>query len=415
MQTVKDAKIIINELVKVLNPEKRVREILRKQKEKFQEKKLHVLSIGKAAWDMAAAAHTELGNRIEKGIVITKYDHSRGRIGDFEIFEAGHPVPDEMSVQAAKRAVEVFGTLGEKDLLIFLISGGGSSLFEIPVEGLDVSDTAEITQIMLKAGWDIKLINSIRKRLSIVKAGQFAQTVSPAEVKAYIISDVLGDNVEDIASGPVSPVSEDYETFKRQVESLDLACFDLLKKKEAFHHSLERCLPEKTDNAETHIIDNVSHACKVAAAKAKAMGYHSRIITSHLECEASEKEVYSEDSEYTLPCCLVFGGETTVHIRGTGLGGRNQEIALASAIELKDMKADITLFSFGTDGTDGPTDAAGGIVTSDTYDEMVEKGIKPEELLRNNDSYHALKKTDRLIMTGPTGTNVNDVICVLMK
>ena len=124
MQTVKDAKIIINELVKVLNPEKRVREILRKQKEKFQEKKLHVLSIGKAAWDMAAAAHTELGNRIEKGIVITKYDHSRGRIGDFEIFEAGHPVPDEMSVQAAKRAVEVFGTLGEKDLLIFLISGG---------------------------------------------------------------------------------------------------------------------------------------------------------------------------------------------------------------------------------------------------------------------------------------------------
>lgn len=424
MQTIREAEYVIGELVRELNPERRVREILEKQKTSFKGKRIHVLSIGKAAWDMADAAWKELGDVIQQGIVITKYHHSKGEIGNFEIFEAGHPVPDEMSVKAAGRAVQAFGNLDADDLILFLISGGGSALFEIPIDGFEIENTAEVTEIMLKSGWDIKVVNSIRKRLSTVKAGQFADIVKPAQVRAYIISDVIGDEVEDIASGPVSPVSERNADFLKKTDSLDLSLFDSLKKREVFLESLKRELPETAENAQTFIIDNVSHACAVAAEKAHQLGYHTRVITSHLECEASEaarficsivKEVYSANTAYSLPCCLIFGGETTVRIKGDGLGGRNQEIALTAAIELKDRAEDITLFSFGTDGTDGPTDAAGGIVTSQTWSEMTEKGLSPEKYLLNNDSYHALKSVGGLIMTGPTGTNVNDVICVLMR
>jgi hydroxypyruvate reductase len=305
--------------------------------------------------------------------------------------------------------------LKEDDELIFLISGGGSALFEVLYDGITLEDLQQVTQRLIASGMDIKKVNAVRKRLSIVKGGQFAKIVAPASIQAFVISDVLGDSVADIASGPVTP------------EEVTPELSEIIKKLEledpAITQAIQRELPKKIENVQVTIIDNVVHACQSAKVQFEKQGIPATIFTTCLECEAKEagqfiaamiKDIYHKKSDLSKPQCLIFGGETLVHLHGTGKGGRNQELALSAAIAIDGLKTDCCLFSLGTDGTDGPTDAAGGIVTPQTVQQMKTAGINPSQMLQNNDSYHALKVVNALIKTGPTGTNVNDLICAVI-
>jgi hydroxypyruvate reductase len=406
------SKQVIQQVIHDLNPQDRVKQAL--QKRTFT-KNLHLLAIGKAAWDMAHAAYEVLGDRVNKALVITKHGHSKGKIGHFQIMEAGHPIPDKTSIKAGHLAIELFSGLKEDDELIFLISGGGSALFEVLYDGITLEDLQQVTQRLMVSGMDIRKVNAVRKRLSLVKGGQFAKIVAPASIQAFVISDVLGDSVADIASGPVTP------------EEVTPELSEIIKKLEledpAITQAIQRELPKKIENVQVTIIDNVVHACQSAKKHFEEQGIPATIITTRLECEAKEagqfiaaiiKDIYHKKSDLSTPQCLIFGGETLGHLHGTGKGGRNQELALSAAIAIDGLKTDCCLFSLGTDGTDGPTDAAGGIVTPQTVQQMKTAGINPSQMLLNNDSYHALKVLNALIKTGPTGTNVNDLICAVI-
>src|SRR6056297_834957 len=403
------SKNVIKDVLNDLNPQSRVIQALSKKEFK---KNLHLLSIGKAAWDMAYAAYAFLGNGLNSGLVVTKYGHSKGKIGPFDIIEAGHPIPDENSLKAGAYAMKKIAKLSQEDEMLLLISGGGSALFEVLYGDLTLQDLRMVTQKLMASGLDIKTINAVRKRLSLVKGGQFAKTVEPASIQALIISDVIGDTVADIASGPVTQ-----ETYPTDVS-------DILNKLEIDEtpivQAIQRELPKNLKNVQVSIIDNILHACQSAKSHFEKQGLQATIITTSLECEAKEagqfiaamiKDIYKGNSDFSNPCCLIFGGETVVTLKGKGKGGRNQELSLSGAIAFDGLEADCTLFSLGTDGTDGPTDAAGGMVTPQTVKQMKALGINPSQLLQNNDSYHALKDVNALITTGPTGTNVNDLIC----
>ncbi|MFW6262953.1 MAG: glycerate kinase type-2 family protein, partial [Thermotogota bacterium] len=393
------ARHVIQAVLKDLDPTARLKQAL--SKETFK-KRLHLFAIGKAAWNMAHGAYQILGDRFESALVITKYGHSNGKIDSFKILEAGHPIPDENSLKAGRIALERFSKLNKEDEILLLISGGASALFEVLQEGITLNDLQEITQRLMASGMGIKTINAIRKRLSIVKGGQFAKICSPASIRAYIISDVIGDSISDIASGPVSE-----ETFVPDLS-------DILKrlsiKDEKIKNSVQRKLPKGLKNVQVSIIDNVVHACQSAKKHFEKQAVPATIVTTCLECEAKEagrfiaamiKDIDNRNSDFSKPHCLIFGGETLVHLNGTGKGGRNQELALSAAITIDTLKAECCLFSLGTDGTDGPTDAAGGIVTPETVRQMKALGINPTQMLQNNDAYHALKAVNALIKTGP--------------
>jgi len=406
------SKQVIQQVIHDLNPQDLVKKAL--QKKTFK-KNLHLLAIGKAAWDMAQAAYMVLGERINKALVITKHGHSRGEIDHFQIIEAGHPIPDETSLKAGQQAIKMFSELKEDDELIFLISGGGSALFEVLYDGITLEDLQQVTKILIASGMDIKKINGVRKRLSLVKGGQFAQIVAPASIQAFIISDVLGDSVADIASGPVTP-----EEMTAELSEIMSA---LKLEEDRIIQAIQRKMPKKVESVQVSIIDNIVHACQNAKKNFEKQGVPATIVTTCLECEAKEagsfiaamiKDITNKNSDFTKPHCLIFGGETLVHIHGTGKGGRNQELALSAAIALDGLEADCCLFSLGTDGTDGPTDAAGGIVTPETLQLIKAAGLNPAQMLKNNDSYHALEAVNALIKTGPTGTNVNDLICAVI-
>jgi len=288
-------------------------------------------------------------------------------------------------------------------------------LFEVLVEGITLGDLQMVSKQLMASGMGIKAINAIRKRLSLVKGGQFAGICAPASVQAFIISDVIGDSVADIASGPVTQ-ERDVPDLANILRSLSIDDKRILK-------AIERQLPKQIQNVKVSIIDNVVHACQSAKRHIEALGVKASIITTCLECEAKEagrfiaamiKDIYNGNCDFCKPHCLIFGGETIVTVNGTGKGGRNQELAHSVAIELDGISRDCTVFSLGTDGTDGPTDAAGGIVNPDTVSRMKAAGINAVERLQNNDSYHALKPANALLETGPTGTNVNDLICALI-
>ncbi len=376
---------------------------------------IYLVAIGKAAWTMAKAAHEELGDRIRKGVVITKYDHSKGPIPNMEIVEAGHPLSDENTLRGTQLAIDLAKSLGEKDELLFLISGGGSALFELPQPGVTLDDIVDINSQLLASGADIVEINMIRKRLSSVKAGRFAQIAAPAKVFTVVLSDVLGDRLDSIASGPAAPDLSTVADAKRVVEKYNLKINDTMKK------LLEQETPKSADNVETVITGSVSTLCRSAAEIAKELGYTPYILTSNLNCEAREAgrmaaslaaQINNGPHSFQAPCALILGGETVVHIKGKGKGGRNQELALAAAEGIAG-RCDVVIFSLGSDGTDGPTDAAGGIVDGNTVAKLAEKGLDIQKVLDDNDSYHALKAIDGLIVTGPTGTNVNDIAVIL--
>lgn len=367
--------------------------------------RVFLIAAGKAAPRMAAAALSVLPVTVTEGIVISKYGHFDGPIAGLRCFEAGHPVPDKNSVLAAEAALSLTENLREDDTVLFLLSGGGSALFEKPL--IPLRELQDVTRQLLACGADIVEINTIRKRLSAVKGGKFAAHCAPARVEAVILSDILGDPLDMIASGPVSPDSA--------------TCDDALAIAEKYGLGLspaaEACLrietPKALGNVHAQVVGSVRELCRAAGEACRRMGYETVFLTDRLACEAREagrflSAVLRAHAKAGKKIAFLAGGETVVHLTGHGLGGRNQELALSAAEGLRGL-SNACVISVGSDGTDGPTDAAGGYVDGDTLDELKEKGISLHDALHNNDAYHALQAVDGLIVTGPTGTNVNDL------
>ena len=365
-----------------------------------------LVAAGKAAWQMAKAAYDALGESIHAGAVVTKYDHCKGPIGQFILCEGGHPVPDENSFAGTRQALALTADLTENDTVLFLLSGGGSALFEDPlVSGQELQD---ITRQLLACGADIVEINTVRKRLSRVKGGRFAQHCAPAQVYTVVLSDVLGDPLDMIASGPAYP---DSSTCR---DALAIAEKYGLQLSEAAMACLREETPKALPNVTTTVTGSVRQLVAAAAEAAKRLGYEPVILTDLLSCQAREAGSFLATiakSHAGSGKAFIAGGETVVKLTGNGLGGRNQELALAAAPLLTNES--IALFSVGSDGTDGPTDAAGGYIDGDTAGELAKKGISVHAVLQNNDAYHALQAVNGLIITGPTGTNVNDVAVAL--
>lgn len=366
-----------------------------------------LVAVGKAAWQMAKAASDTLGDRINTGIVITKYAHVMGQLPGILCREAGHPVPDENSFSATREALELVSGLTEQDTVLFLLSGGGSALFEEPlISGEELQD---ITGQLLASGANIVQVNTIRKRLSGVKGGRFAQACAPAKVFSVVLSDIVGDPLDMIASGPACADSSTCQ------QALEIAQRYELRLSDRARQLLTVETPKKLTNVTTQITGSVRELCAAAANACRELGYEPTVLTDRLSCEAKEAGPWLAGQLKTGSGKRAFiaGGETVVRLTGTGLGGRNQELALAAAEVLRDIP-DSALFSVGSDGTDGPTDAAGGYVDYKTADALRKKGIDIGEVLRNNDAYHALQAVNGLIFTGPTGTNVNDVAVALV-
>lgn len=372
--------------------------------------KVILVAAGKAAWQMAAAAKGVL-KKIDAGIVITKYDHVKGNLEGIDCFEAGHPVPDQNSFDATEKAINLVAGLSKDDTVVFLLSGGGSALFEVPlIPGEELQD---ITKQLLASGADIVEINTIRKRLSKVKGGRFAPACAPAKVFSIVLSDIVGDPLDMIASGPAYP---DFSTCAEAIEIVRK--YDIKLSRQA-SQLLEIETPKSLDNVETHITGSVRELCKAAASSAAKLGYKTIILTDELCCEAREAgsflaSIAKTKAKENERLAIIAGGETVVHLTGKGKGGRNQELALAAAIGISDSTKNIAIASIGSDGTDGPTDAAGGYVDTDTLSALKEKNIDIHQVLQNNDAYNALKEVGGLIITGPTGTNVNDVAVALI-
>lgn len=403
----KDADEIIQKAIKSVLPDTAVKIALKKIH--FLPGKLYLVAIGKAAWQMAAAAIDILG-RIDDGIVITKYGHDQGEIEGVRCYEAGHPVPDENSFAATEKVLEMVGRLKEDDNVLFLLSGGGSALFEKPM--IPAGELQDITKQLLACGADIREINTIRKHLSLVKGGRFAQQCMPAHVFSIVLSDIIGSPLDDIASGPAYPDSSTSEEALEIVKKYHLSI-----SKEAYH-CLQVENPKTLTNVTTYITGSVSELCTNTAEITRQLGYETILLTDCMDCEAKDAGFFLGDIARTWQpknkkIAFIAGGETVVHLTGNGKGGRNQELALAAASRIAGLVS-AAVFSIGSDGTDGPTDAAGGYVDGDTVSELMSHQIDINNVLQNNDAYHALKAVDGLIITGPTGTNVNDVSVVLV-
>lgn len=401
------ADAIVSASIKAVLPDEAVARALRGKE--FPGRVL-LVSAGKAAWQMAKAASDCLGNRIEGGVVVTKYDHVMGPIADFTCCEAGHPVPDENSFTGTQKALDLVSGLRPEDTVLFLLSGGGSALFEKPlVSGAELQD---ITGQLLACGASIVEINTIRKRLSAVKGGRFALACAPAQVFSIVLSDILGDPLDMIASGPAVP---DTSTCR---QAIAIAEKYNLKLSDEARRLLGQETPKELNNVTTLINGSVRELCVAAGNACRELGYEPVLLTDQLACRAKEAGSFLASIVKTHYGCgkkLAFlaGGETVVQLTGHGKGGRNQELALAAAPGIEGLEG-TCVFSVGSDGTDGPTDAAGGYVDWRTATILRNQGIRIFDVLKDNDAYHALEKTGGLIVTGPTGTNVNDVSVVLL-
>lgn len=398
---------IIDAAIKAVLPDEAVKRAL---ENKELAGKVVLVAAGKAAWQMAKAASDYLGDRIDKGVVITKYDHVKGAINKVECFEAGHPVPDENSFNATQKAIDLVSGLTSDDTVLFLLSGGGSALFEKPkITGEELQD---ITNQLLACGADIVEINTIRKRLSEVKGGRFAKLCEPAQVFSIVLSDILGDPLDMIASGPACADSSTCEDARHIVAKYNLKLSDKAKK------LMDIETPKSLDNVTTLVNGSVRELCRAVESECIKYGYEPVILTDQLCCQAKEAGSFLASIAKThyasgRKLAYIAGGETVVNLTGHGKGGRNQEIALSAAAGIDGMD-NVVVFSIGSDGTDGPTDAAGGYSDGMTAAVLRNKGIDIFDVLKDNDAYNALKETDGLIITGPTGTNVNDVAVLLI-
>lgn len=389
-----------------------------------QYERVFVVGAGKASAAMAAAVEQVLGERIVGGWVNVK-DGNVVPTRFVTIQEAGHPLPDERSVEGSKHIVSLVEQATDRDLVLCLISGGGSALMTLPVEGIALSDMSELTRALLRCGATINEMNAVRKHIEQLKGGQLARLASPAAVISLILSDVIGSPLDVIASGPTSP---DESTFADALSVLNK--YELVS---AAPRSVVRHLelgaigriPETPkhgdaalDRVQNCVIASNEQAAEAAVGKAKELGFHSLLLSTFIEGEAREvarvlagilREIDHSGRPVPRPACVVAGGETTVTIRGNGLGGRNQELALAAVAPLAGL-TNVALLSLGTDGSDGPTDAAGALTTGLTAARAAREGLNPDAFLANNDAYHFFESVGDLIKTGPTNTNVNDLV-----
>jgi glycerate 2-kinase len=392
-------------------------------------KKIIILGAGKAAVPMAAACEDILKDKLTGGLIITKYGHT-GRLSKIKIIEAGHPFPDQAGCLASRQIVSQLRAGRSEDLIFFLTSGGCSALFTSPPASILLKEKKKSIHLMLNAGVPIQEMNTVRKHISLVKGGRSAQMAYPSTVINLVLSDVIGDPLDIIGSGPFFPDSSSFLDAWKVLEK-----YHLLKKVPpsitAFIKRGVQGLIEDTpqpglsyfNQVTHHIVANNRMALGAAAKEARSLGFKTCILSSQIQGEARElgkfygamaKEIVQSQNPSKKPVCFLAGGEPTVTVTRTGKGGRNTELALAVAIEIKGLQKNIFL-SAGTDGSDGPTDTAGAVVDGRTYTRAIQKGISPEDYLRNNDSYTFFKRAGGLIMTGPTGTNVMDLHILLAQ
>lgn len=404
----KDAEAIVSASIEAVLPDRAVQRALESYTPGGGRTLL--VAAGKAAWQMANAAVKTLG-RVDAGVVVTKYGHVKGEIPGVRCYEAGHPVPDGNSFLATGRALELVRGLTPGDTVLFLLSGGGSALFEKPL--IPGEELGDITAQLLASGADIVEINTLRKRLSGVKGGRFAQACAPARVFSIVLSDIIGDPLDMIASGPAYPDSSTCAQARAVAEKYGL------RLSTAALELLGRETTKELTNVTTQITGSVRELCAAAARACSERGYEPILLTDRLCCQAREAgsflaSILQSHSGEARSLAFIAGGETVVRLTGKGLGGRNQELALAAAPGIRGLPG-AAVFSVGSDGTDGPTDAAGGYVDYDTDRELAANGLEVFAVLKENDAYHALKGTGGLIVTGPTGTNVNDVAVALLR
>ena len=392
-------------------------------------KRIFLVGGGKATAPMARAMEELLGGRITGGLIVVKYGFT-DKLNQTETVEADHPLPDRNGVSGAKKILELIKSAGDRDLVFSLISGGGSALLPQPAGNIQLEEKQAMTQKLLKCGASIDEINCIRKHISSLKGGQMARAAFPATTINLMLSDVVGDKMDVIASGPFVP---DMSSFRDAWAIIEKYRLDDIPPsiKDHLKSGLEGNIadtPKEDDpvfnKVYNLIIGSNILALEAAEVEAQRFGYKTLILSSMIEGETKDiagvhaaiaSEIVKTGKPLPPPCCIISGGETTVTINGKGLGGRNQEFCLASAMDISDMPENIVMLSGGTDGNDGPTDAAGGVVDPLTVARGRAEGLNAVEFLDDNDSYNYLKKTGDLLITGPTKTNVMDVRMVLVR
>ncbi len=391
--------------------------------------RISIVGGGKATAPMARAIENLLGDRIHQGLINVKYGFTQP-LTITKITEANHPLPDQNGVKGTRKILDLLQSAGEKDLIFSLISGGGSALLPQPAGKISLSEKQELTSSLLACGANIDEINTVRKHISSSKGGQMARAAYPATTVNLMLSDVVGDKMDVIASGPFTP---DSSTFREVLEIFNK--YELEDIPTTIHEhimaGIEGQIPE-TPKANDPVFEPVFNiivgsnilALEAAREKAQALGYETLILSSAVEGETREvalvhsaiaKEIVRTGRPIPRPACIISGGETTVTIRGKGLGGRNQEFGLAAAMDIVDLPPRVVILSGGTDGNDGPTDAAGAVVDPFTVKRGENLRMRAADFLNDNDSYHFFKKTNDLLMTGPTNTNVMDVRLVLVR
>lgn len=388
-----------------------------------------VVGGGKATAPMAKAIEEIFGAHVERGLINVKYGFTE-ELDRIELVEAGHPLPDAAGVEGTRRILEILNMATEKDLVFSLISGGGSALLVQPASGIHLEDKQALTKSLLACGANIDEINSIRKHISASKGGQMARAAYPATVVNLMLSDVVGDRMDVIASGPFVPDTSTFADALRVVAKYNLQDIPSAIA-EHIRNGTQGHAPETPkdgdvvfDRVHNVIVGSNMLALEAAADRAELLGYRTLILSSMIEGETSDvarvhtgiaREMLASGRPLAPPACIISGGECTVTIRGDGMGGRNQEFALAAALDLAGLPPRVVLLSGATDGNDGPTDAAGGLADPLTVARAAEAGLDPLAYLADNDSYHFLEKVGDLLKTGPTRTNVMDVRLVLVR
>jgi hydroxypyruvate reductase len=419
--------------VAVINSMKRMDDIIEVDGETYDLERINrvfLVGAGKAGQPMASAVQKKLGTRLTNGYVIVKegYADNKDVADQVELIEAGHPVPDSRGVTGTEKIIQLLENTRQDDLVICLISGGGSALMVSPVKGVTLQDLQQLTGVLLASGATINEINVLRKHLDRVKGGQIARYASPAKLICLILSDVIGDPLDVIASGPTVP---DPTTFNdalsilehyRISDQIPLSIIDHLNRGRDGKVSETPKPGEQTfSKVNNLIVGNNRTATQAALIQAQLEGFNTSILTNYIQGEASQigrvfaailKQMADEDQPLPRPACLIVGGETTVTKQGDGLGGRNQEIALSAVCDLAGLK-DAALITLATDGGDGPTEAAGAVVTEETYRQAQIQNMDPLTFLANNNAYNFFKPLEDLLITGPTQTNVNDLAFLL--
>ena len=437
------SKAIFSKAISAVDPSKRLKEMIQIDEDRLlirmgegSEKifdlntfhRIFLIGTGKASASMAQAIEDIFGDRITKGLITTKYSHILP-LHKTEIIEAGHPLPDQKGFDGAKKIQGILKESGPKDLVLFLLSGGGSALLPLPAEGIGLEEKQEVTQLLLNCGADIQEINTIRKHISQVKGGWLARWAYPSTVIGFILSDVVGDAFDVIGSGPTVPDNSRFEEAWKILEKYDLLKEipssiqkHLLLGKEGKVEETPKPGDVAFEKVNNYLIGSNIFALRAAAEEAISFGFNTLILSSSIVGETREtarfhsaiaKEILSSGNPLPRPACIISGGETTVSLKGRGLGGRNQEFALTGALEINGLEK-VVLLSGGTDGTDGPTDASGAIADFTTIQRARSMGLDPEVYFEDNNAYPFFQRLGDLLITGPTHTNVMDVRILLV-